>query len=278
VLDPPDDDKARDKHVEPKRGVLSDAGSIPAASTQHRAARGAESSGKHETPNTHPRRITRPCSRRAFAQQLSHECPSVGFTWITACECANPGSGTGAPPAGQRCWGARARRRYSCTLPPSWSPVASRSRCLEEEGICARRSGDGWPKTRSSLARRTALLSRSRASRGRLAGTDRLRPPPILRGTRCPATAAVRAARRSRSKTGRPRSRPARRRTRALPSRWDGPSPRSTSSSYPTSRCRRRCRCCGRPKISAPASNGSDRPYGVVVAKLQRPSRFCVSP
>src|SRR5947208_13448053 len=33
VLDPPDDDKARDKHVEPKRGVLSDAGSIPAAST-----------------------------------------------------------------------------------------------------------------------------------------------------------------------------------------------------------------------------------------------------
>jgi len=33
VLDPPDDDKSRDKHVEPKRGVLSDAGSIPAAST-----------------------------------------------------------------------------------------------------------------------------------------------------------------------------------------------------------------------------------------------------
>src|SRR5437764_13554588 len=33
VFDPPDDDKARDKHVEPKRGVLSDAGSIPAAST-----------------------------------------------------------------------------------------------------------------------------------------------------------------------------------------------------------------------------------------------------
>ena len=33
VFDPPDDDKTRDKHVEPKRGVLSDAGSIPAAST-----------------------------------------------------------------------------------------------------------------------------------------------------------------------------------------------------------------------------------------------------
>ena len=33
VFDPPDDDKARDKHVVPKRGVLSDAGSIPAAST-----------------------------------------------------------------------------------------------------------------------------------------------------------------------------------------------------------------------------------------------------
>src|SRR6267143_2094108 len=33
VLDPPDDDKSRDKHVAPKRGVLSDAGSIPAAST-----------------------------------------------------------------------------------------------------------------------------------------------------------------------------------------------------------------------------------------------------
>ena len=33
MLVPPDDDKSRDKHVAPKRGVLSDAGSIPAAST-----------------------------------------------------------------------------------------------------------------------------------------------------------------------------------------------------------------------------------------------------
>jgi len=33
VLDPPDDDKSRDKHVVPQSGVLSDAGSIPAAST-----------------------------------------------------------------------------------------------------------------------------------------------------------------------------------------------------------------------------------------------------
>src|SRR6267143_3034312 len=42
VLDPPDDDKSRDKHVAPKRGVLSDAGSIPAASTSlFRGRRGA---------------------------------------------------------------------------------------------------------------------------------------------------------------------------------------------------------------------------------------------
>jgi len=33
VFVPPDDDKSRDKHVGPERGVLSDAGSIPAAST-----------------------------------------------------------------------------------------------------------------------------------------------------------------------------------------------------------------------------------------------------
>ena len=33
VFDPPDDDKSRDKHVVPQSGVLSDAGSIPAAST-----------------------------------------------------------------------------------------------------------------------------------------------------------------------------------------------------------------------------------------------------
>jgi hypothetical protein len=33
VFDPPDDDEALDKHVAAAKGVLSDAGSIPAAST-----------------------------------------------------------------------------------------------------------------------------------------------------------------------------------------------------------------------------------------------------